>query len=244
MIFKPLNDELKEYALKKFPEEMCGIVVDFKFIPCTNMSPDPENHFEISESQISEYFRAGKIQGIVHSHKIGRMDNTSCPSKQDMIGQISSNVPWGIVDTDGTNAANPYWWGDFLFDEALVGKKFKSGVNDCYSLCRKYYFQKKGILLPEYPRDDFWWSEGENLYVDNFRKAGFKTISKEELRDGDAMLGKIRSDTINHAGIIIDNDEEGRGLILHHLPNRLSRKEPASGWVNKGEICVRYVGVA
>lgn len=243
MIFRHLNEKLKKHAIECFPEEMCGIITAGVFLALENIAEDPKKDFEIRQSDIIEYLKLGKVQAIVHSHPLTTMENPSCPSKQDMISQVSSGISWGVVDTDGVNAKDPYWWGDHLFDESLIGKEFRSGVNDCYSLIRKYYKQRKNITIPEFPRNDIWWDEGENLYIEGFEKAGFFRIDKEDLQDGDVILGKVRSSIINHGGVIINNKEDGYGLILHHLPKRLSRREPANAWINRAEIFLRHKDV-
>lgn len=243
MIFKQLNNILKEYALECYPEEMCGIIVDLQFIPCKNIAKDPKKDFEISNREISDHMASGKLQAIVHSHPSVNLQGIGCPSKQDMIGQISSAVTWGIVDTDGINVKDPFWWGDHQFDEALIGKQFRPGVDDCYSLIRKYYKQRRGVLLPEFPRDDAWWTFDENLYVEGFKKASFYRVSKEELKDGDVILGKVQSSVINHGGVIMNNEEDGYGLVIHHLPKRLSRRESANAWINRADLFLRYKDV-
>lgn len=231
--------DAKKHALQEFPKEACGIVVADKYIPCVNIAPDPTTDFQIDDAEVMQYIIAKTLQAVIHSHPSSPLKKSS-PSKQDMIGQVSTAVTWGIIDTDGEIARDPYFWGDFLFHESLIGKEFQAGVNDCYSIIRKWYFQRKDITLPEFPRDDSWWGKGEDMYMEGFSKAGFHRITKDELQDGDVVLGKVRSEIINHGGIYLDNDEDGRGLILHHLPNRLSRRETAGPWTNKAEIFLRY----
>jgi cell wall-associated NlpC family hydrolase len=110
---------------------------------------------------------------------------------------------------------------------------------DCYTAIRKWYYQKRNIVLPNFPRDNEWWLN-KNLYLENFEKAGFKEINIEAISDGDVMLGCVNSDIINHGGIYLDNLEDGKGLLYHHLPNRLSRREPANPWLIRAKVILKY----
>ncbi len=228
------------HALAEFPNESCGIIADDEYIACENIADNPQRDFQIATETISSYIISGTLQAIVHSHPHVQFDVPSSPSKSDMLGQIATNVPWGVVDTDGQVASEPWWWGDFLLDTPLIGRNFQHGVRDCYSLIRAWYWQKREIKLPEGARDDIWWKTDDNLYVDNFAAAGFVQISRDQLADGDLVLGKVNSTKINHAGVYLDNKEDGKGLILHHLPNRLSCRQPASPWLNRAEMFLRY----
>lgn len=232
----------KAHALADFPNESCGIVVGNTYIPCTNIANDPLVDFEIAESVTQPYIEAGTLQAVIHSHPFAQIKRKSAPSANDMRGQIATNVPWGIIDTDGTVVNDPYWFGDFTLDEPLIGVEFQHGVRDCYSAIRKWYWQIRGIKLIDVARDDRWWLNADNLYIDNFARAGFVKVSLSALQDGDVVLGKVNSQKLNHAGIYLDNTRDGKGLFYHHLPGRLSRREPAHSWVNRAEIALRYVG--
>jgi cell wall-associated NlpC family hydrolase len=233
----------KADAKSKFPRESCGLVVNDEYLPCVNIAPDPRLDFMIAQEVTNPYVIARTLQGVIHSHPVKDMLGKSSPSKNDMIGQVSTSVPWGVIDTDGDTVCTPYWWGDFILDEPIIGREFHPGINDCYSIIRKWYWQKRGILLKEFPRDDAWWASNENMYVEGFAEAGFYAISKNELQDGDIILGKVLSSVINHGGIYLHNKEDGYGTILHHLPKRLSRRETANPWIEKAELFLRYKNV-
>lgn len=232
--------DIKDDALRLFPNESCGVVVSGKYIACSNIADDPLNDFKINTKIISKYITAGTLEAVVHSHPHENFRESSCPSKNDMAGQISSGVPWGIVDTDGIVAGKPFWWGDFILDEPILGIEFQPGINDCYSIIRKWYWQKRNVKLPDFARNDEWWEDGEDMYVENFEKANFYKISLDEIQNGDVVLGRVRSSKINHASIYLNNPEDGYGTLLHHLPKRLSRRETANPWLGKVELCLRY----
>ena len=99
-------------------------------------------------------------------------------------------------------------------------------VADCYSLVRDFYRLDLGVVLPDFPRDRAWWLEGPSMFTEErLRKTGFRRVGVDELKAGDSVTFTINSKIINHCGVYI-----GEGLLLHHLWNRLSRREPLGPW--------------
>lgn len=244
MFSSTIISDAQAHALAEFPKESCGIVVGGVYLPCENVADDPENDFSIADAVVGPYLRAGTLQAVIHSHPFPVLTELSCPSARDMRGQGSTNVPWGIIDCDGKVARAPYWLGDFLLNEPLLGVEFHHGVRDCYLAIRKWYWQKRAKRLLDIPRDVKWWETDANLYVDNFERAGFERISLRELKDGDVFFGKVGGAEvrhINHAGVYLDNPEDGKGLVYHHLPGRLSRREPAGAWINRADFAARFI---
>lgn len=251
--------QAQEHARASFPEESCGFIVGEKYLPMKNTAKDPSEHtsdatscgcrlcaFSISDADYLKYSRG--LQAVVHSHPNG----PAYPSSSDMIHQESSGVAWIILTLDDARFGPTTVWGGDCPREPLVGREFVHGVTDCYSLIRDVYalgktgLEKQGmdwpfepIKLPLGERDDSWWVNETNndLYEDNFPRAGFVEISLTDVRPGDVFLGKIKSERLNHGGVLLGNN-----LILHHLPNRLSRREPAGIWSRCAEKWIRYVG--
>ena len=56
------------------------------------------------------------------------------------------------------------------------------------------------VILPDFERDDYWWEDGFNLYLDNMAKHGFEQV--EEPQIGDVILINIGADVPNHAAIL------------------------------------------
>lgn len=219
----------KVHALTAYPRESCGVVVGGSYVMCTNISDTPEKEFTIGEGPFED------LQGVIHSHT--GPGAAAAPSKADMVSQEHSDVPWGIVATDGVNVSPMTYFGDSVPIVDLIGRNFIHGVYDCWGLVRDYY-RLRGKSIINFPRDDSWWTKGEDmLSIDNFTAAGFTVISKEELRKGDVVAGNIRHKTINHVGIYM-----GSGLIMHHLYNRLSRSEPMGPWMKYCRYFLRYTG--
>lgn len=227
---KIITVKAKRHAIECYPNESCGIVVDNKYIPCENISSTPQNHFEIDAAIYIK--NAEKIKAIIHSH-----NDYPHASKLDMIQQMATNVPWGIVNVVKGNVTGTWFWGDTLPIQDYTGRPFVHGIYDCYSLVRSYYMLEKGITLSVCPRDYNFWRRKELLLTDNYIREGFIEISRSELEVGDVILANILSSVVNHSGIYI-----GNGLILHHLYNRLSRTEPLSRWQKYISHYLRHEG--
>ena len=100
-----------------------------------------------------------------------------------------------------------------------------------------YLIEEAGVTLPDFPRDNDWWRSGEDLYSANFEEAGFRAMTPEEQPEaGDVALIIVpRSNVVNHAAVYL-----GGGLILHHLYNRLSVREPVGRWQRHIVRWIRY----
>jgi proteasome lid subunit RPN8/RPN11 len=235
----------KAHAIAEYPKESCGVVVQGEYVPCANTAEHPEADFRIDGATYAELHMRGPVQAILHSHPNGPY----FPSQRDMQSQIATAVPWGIIVTDGERASDPEIWGDMLPIPGLVGRTFMHGIRDCYSLIRDAYrlgpseLSAQGIAdwpiasvtLPDVPRDDAWWEAGQDLYLDGLKPNGFREISRSDVRPGDGFLMQFgKSKTLCHAGLYVGNN-----LILHHLPGRLSRREPAGLWARAVEMWVR-----
>lgn len=219
---------IKAHALHEYPKECCGFVVDNHYLEFPNQAEKPEECFLIDAKYWLEASNLGDIQAVIHSHP----DGLQCPSATDMRQQVATDIPWGILATDGERVSEPFWFGDSAPKAPLVGRGFRHGVTDCYSLIRDYYLLEKKIGLMEFPRDWEWWLDGLDLYQDGFEVAGFSRINSSEVREGDVFLAQIRSEVPNHGGIYL-----GNGIGLHHLTgsepvdmSRLSVREPINRW--------------
>lgn len=241
----------KAHALADYPREACGLVVEGVYEPKANKASDPLNAFKIDPRC---WATKRRIEAVIHSHcaapgmfalppdealakrLAGEAGHGQWPSADDMAHQVATGLPWGIVWCDGEAAKEPVWWGDHVIDEPLIGRNFEPGIRDCYALGRAWYWQERGITLPEVPRDDEWWHHGGDLFRECFAKAGFEIVTGAP-QPGDALLMSIRSPVPNHCAIVLE-----RGLILHHLTNRLSRREPANNWMRFVNHILRFKG--
>lgn len=227
-----LIERIKAHALAEYPRECCGLIAGQQYLACANVATEPDQHFVISSA---DYLRAealGPIEAVVHSH---RPDQLASPSAADMAAQAASGVPWVIVVCNGEVCPDIFAFGDQLPVLPLVGRTFRHGVTDCYSIIRDYYRLKLDIVLPDFPRDDGWWNRGERLYEEGFQRAGFDCYARgadgrKAVREHDVLLLQWAEgvSTPHHAAIYV-----GKGLLLHHHADtarrsRISRHEPAA----------------
>lgn len=115
---------------------------------------------------------------------------------------------WSVI-TGYINSAAPH----------LTGRQFEHGVTDCYTLFRDAY-HLAGIDMPDFDREDDWWSQGKSLYLDHLEAAGFYRVNPEDAQPGDVLICCFGSPTPNHAAIYC-----GNGELLHHIPEQLSKRE-------------------
>ena len=220
--------------MEQYPNEACAYVMQGKLLPVANISPDPQNEFELG---VSDALLMSSADGFIHSHPDGKLR----PSAADMQTQMQWDKPFGIVTCTVDSCSTSLWWGDHILGIQLEERPFVHGIFDCYSLVRAEKYQRDGILLGDYPRNYEWWERNpdgtiENLYEVNFERYGYTVVnSTEALELGDVVFMKINSEVVSHAAIY-----QGNGLILHHLRDRFSRVEHLSSWKKFIEKTVRY----
>jgi proteasome lid subunit RPN8/RPN11 len=234
-MFDRYREQLKQYCIEQYPKEAIVAIFDYGIEYIENIHDDPENFFLIDPEKFIELEEKG-VKAILHSHPDGKL----FPTKSDMSSQISCNIPFGIIVTDGKDATKPVWWGDQVEKAPLIGRGFIYGIYDCYTCVRDYYYYA-GLDLPEFPRDWDWWHNDENMYMDNFQKAGFYKIDQNDIMPGDGILFSIRSKVPNHAAVYLGNN-----LMLHHIGSQLpvdlaqlSKREPISRWTKHIQHVVR-----
>lgn len=247
-MFDRFKIEISMAAKEAAPKEMCGVVHAGKFIQLENIHSEPENHFAFSDADTLRYMTDPATEAIVHSHpgevtEAGLVSRLS-PSAADMRQQLATSKPWIIAAFNVTTGAWEYFdWGKHTLDLPLLERPFRHGVEDCYTVIEKWWWQNRGVRLLPMPRDDSWWGKKgkvapvANLYVDHFRDCGaerFWPRSPGDLRPGDVCLTKIDSEHYNHGGVFI-----GHGRIAHHPPTKLSTTWPAGPWFNRIDFWLR-----
>jgi proteasome lid subunit RPN8/RPN11 len=253
-------ESAKRHARLEYPSESCGLILNGVYVACENTALPISKHvesdadcgcklcaFAIDMAPFVEQF--DQIDMVIHSHPNGPI----FPSKVDARQQLASGLPWGMIALDEERTSAPVVWGGTTEIAPIIGREFMHFVSDCYTLIKDVYSLGKDELaqqditgwpfdpidLPEQPRDNGWWETGQDLYIENYARAGFRQISASEAAPGDVFLMKVLSDKLNHGGMLI-----GNGLILHHLPSRFSRREPAAIWARNVDVWLRYEGFA
>lgn len=236
------------HARAEYPRESCGLVVRAAdgralYRPCRNVSNEPKS-FRIDPEEYLAAAAEGAVIGLAHSHcavpasATGPADDgPPHPSAADMTGQMASAMPWAIVLVTDRDVSDVVWWGDQLEPPPLLGREFRHGPSgsdgrgDCGALIRDWFRIERGVTIPDFARDDAWWDDGRDLYRDNFAAAGFVDLGVKtaltDPRPGDVFLAKLKSVKVpHHGGVYV-----GGGLIIHHLPFRLSRRDPVAPWL-------------
>lgn len=220
-----LEQKIINYAKAQAPHEMCGFVV-FKggkrlFIACKNIAADPVNCFEISSDDWLNAQSYDGVIAIVHSHTT----DVRVLSTLDRKMQTQSGLDWWLVCGDEIK--------QFRNVPHLLGREFEHGVSDCYTLLRDAYMLS-GVDLPDFNREEDWWINGQDLYIDNTEKHGFERVDNPQI--GDVILMQVVSPVANHAAIYL-----GDNLILHQLNNRLSKRDLYDGyWVRHTHSIWRF----
>ncbi|EFK1821062.1 C40 family peptidase, partial [Escherichia coli] len=178
-----------------------------RYQPCVNISAEPEAYFRIAPEDWLQAEMQGEIVALVHSHPGG----LPWLSEADRRLQIKSALPWWLVCRGEIHK--------FRCVPHLTGRRFEHGVTDCYTLFRDAY-HLAGITLPDFEREDDWWRNGQNLYLDNMAATGFYRVPLSSAQAGDILLCCFGASVANHAAIYC-----GNGELLHHLPEQLSKRE-------------------
>lgn len=136
-----IKSSIKCIAKSKPNQEVCGLIVKNSAIECKNISQNPQESFVISLSDYLSAAKKGKPEAIFHSH----INDKTSASLIDKDTSIKHNLP--IITYNLKNDS---------FDEfnqkrgiSYIGKQFKLGKSDCFTLLREYYQQELGIIIPE-----------------------------------------------------------------------------------------------
>lgn len=206
-----MKTQILNHATSCGEAECCGFVIDNKtYLPCKNISHTPTETFEISSDDWIKAEQKGEITAIVHSHP----DGLPILSEADQFYQQQTGLDWWLVCDNKIHK--------FRYIKPLLGREFKHGEIDCLTLVRDAYMLT-GINLPNYERQDDWWHNGQNLYLELLPKNEFEQV--KDIQEGDVILVCLGSTTPNHAAIYIGNQ-----FILHHCPNRLSKRDLYDGF--------------
>lgn len=225
--YQSIYNDIKIHALEMYPEECCGLVVQTEaglvYIPCCNIADNKIEHFEMDVNDYVNATYIGHVLAIIHSHI-----NYPHASKHDMEEQIRHDIPYGIINLKNGQTQDICFWGDTLPIQTYVGRPFRHGIYDCWSLVRDYHRGDLNIIPVEVPREYKWWQENDNLILESMSKTGFVVLDKAitDLAKNDVIIMRINSKMPNHCGVYLGNN-----LVLHHLclhKSSLSKVEPLS----------------
>ncbi len=226
----------QHHAAELYPTPSYGAVVDGRYVPLSAENLD----------QLVDLALKIDADAAIYS----KPDELGVPDAAEMQLQSRSKIAFGVMGGTPATFQPAFMWGETLETAPLIGRPFVHGIWDCYSLVRDAFragqegMTKQGmkwhlppIEMPDIPRNDAWWDDGQDLYMDWLKPAGFVEITETQARPGDGFLMKVRSKVLNHAGLLVDDN-----AILHHLPTRLSRRENGGIWYRQIGLWVRYQG--
>lgn len=128
---KQTESAILAHAQRCAPAESCGFVVRKtegpRYLPCVNISAEPEAYFRMAPEDWLEAEREGEILALVHSHPCGM----PYLSEADRRLQVRNGLDWWLV-CDGKVHR-------FRCVPHLTGRHFEHGVTDCYTLFRDAY---------------------------------------------------------------------------------------------------------
>lgn len=234
---KSTVSKFEKDVLARFPQEACGLVVDGNYIPVPNSSPEPTSTFRIDPLHLVKASAMGEVQAVLHSHPYDKAKRQKYPpewaSQEDMVHWLANPIPWGIVATDG-EGISPFYWLEDDRAKPLVGREWVHATADCYALVRDWFWQERGVDLPNYARGLGWWDrDGPGMIEENFRAAGFTPITADKVTVGDCLLMRYGTRIPAHCGVVVSTNE-----VLHHLYNRLSG---TSSLAKLASVTVRYL---
>ena len=220
------KDDALVHAKDQDPKEAVGLLLNIrgkqKYYPCKNLAITNYQEFILNPEDYVKADNLGDIVAVVHSHP----STPPIPSQADRISCEHSKLPWHIVNPKTGE------WGECQpegYVPDLLGRPWVWGVTDCWSLVVDWYKQEKSIELKDYARTMTPQEFLENpLFEDYAWRTGFRELRPDEpCIKGDVLLMSIMHPTLNHVAIFLGD------MVLHHLADRLSCREPYSEWLLK-----------
>lgn len=237
-----LTGAMRAHAEACYPAEACGFVIGVgkkaHFMPARNVAESSTNQFVIDHLDYARAEDSGEILAIWHSHP-----NTSNePSDADRAGCNMTELPWMISSLYQGEGGFTHEEPRLLLPDGsrveYVGRPYIFGTFDCYSLLTDFYEREFAIKLRRFPelRISHWWDKGYDILGDNWASQGFELVTDGQFNHGDLLLIAMDAKVANHVAIYVTGD-----IILHHLVNRLSRRETFGPyWYSRVKLHLRH----
>ena len=220
-------------ARSQFPNEACGVILNNTMvIALDNFSPTPEYNFVLPDS----IYQMQGITHIWHSHTNG---NQNFSLHDIRVALEIGEWDWYLVSiTDNTitlnDAAEDYLDVRSRMSAPYIGRAWRYGYFDCFSLCRDFYRRELGIELDDFRRDEDeeWMSAGFTKFTDNMERQGFIKFDGRSLKKGDFLLMQLGgAPQPNHIAVMTDER-----IFMHHLAGHLSRRDIFGGYWQKSTV--------
>lgn len=98
---------------------------------------------------------------------------------------------------------------------SLIGLPWQYGINDCFSLVRRYY-ALAGVMLPDFERPKEL-QTSSSIFLEQAGALGFRETALSDLRADDVLIMRLGTDAPMHAAIYVGNQQ-----ILHQRMNSVS----------------------
>jgi len=101
---------------------------------------------------------------------------------------------------------------------SLIGLPWQYGINDCFSLVRRYY-ALAGVMLPDFERPKEL-QTSSSIFLEQAGALGFRETALSDLRADDVLIMRLGTDAPMHAAIYVGDQQ-----ILHQRMNSVSGVE-------------------
>lgn len=217
MLTKEFKNFIKEDALKQYPNECCGIIINGEIIAGKNVSLTPIDNF-IMDQDMLDLYDARDISAFYHSHQ--QMENFS-EADIAFSERLNKNSILYVCDKDIFKTYEPI--GIII---PYVNRPFLIGEFDCFTLSRDYLQRELNIHVPDvngftnhpeirnyrkWKTDEYDKYANNTLIKDFFVLHGFTEVG--DLKKHDIILTKMPGVKFtSHICIYL-----GENRILHHF---------------------------
>ena len=218
---------MRAHAERAWPEEACGVVAGGRYEERTNVAADRESSWQMDP----DVLRGGDIRAIVHSHPPGCSRSRRRRTCSARLTQPCPRHRSADAERRGSaQAGEPFFWGPGEAPDAYLGRSYRHGVTDCYTLVRDWYARERGLALPALAYDWRWFADAPelDLYSSWRKRLGWRRVDTAAAQPGDlVLLALMGAHVANHAGVLLED-----GTLLHHPsarpydPTCLSRRTP------------------
>lgn len=123
--------------------------------------------------------------------------------------------------------------------DPYLGLPYVAGLQDCYSVCRRYIQDHYEIRLPNFARPNNFWEDPHLDLYGMYKEFGFELVLDKPFEIGDVLLMPILTKVNSHAALVVEGNQ-----VLHHLPGALSSVDPLlPKWANRANLVLRHPGI-
>ena len=219
------KQQIKELALRKPREEICGFIVkandDFLLFESRNEATNEKKYFVTNAYDYLSASKAGEIVAVFHTHP----NSIEKPSILDVINSENHNINYIIYSLKSDKFLEYKPCGN-KFLNMFLGKSFEIGVNDCFTLVRDFFKVKYGFNIHNVYRDKDWRKANKDLIKTEQEKSDF--VEVKDLQEDDILAFSLDKKSATHLGIYLGNN-----CFLHQPRNHFSKIDLVDGVFSK-----------